>query len=637
MDLVRRLIQNKKNELKHQPGIKHNSEEITILPQTIDLIEDEKNFILYKKKIMKQIEEFPKEIPICDLSKVEQLSLNTNYDFTEPFKKQLTFLYLCQTDTSESVKQIKIRIPETKYRKLKILTFKDEVDDCIFYPKSTWTTGRNKLIEWAKTQPEYDYYCMIDDDIVFNKGSYERVEYELTQLRPLYYCPELLEYYRNYNLVLHPSKNMVYKDITYFLSVWTDAIFSCFSKKIFFDEFILPYKEKYDEVTWWISQAILFYEFNYKYLNSSIVSRNCVVANELHRDYPRTVDIFTSLNNYFGKIPKLTINPIPKNDKCVIITTINPPNKQIEFYSKLEGYDLIIVADTKTDVSSYSNTKCIMLDLPMQERISPDLYSKIPFRSYTRKMFGYLYAFANDYAIIYETDDDNMYKNTELLSCFNNKKQLVTNEGFTNVYNYYIDKLIWPRGIPPNHLSINEKCKTEDIQVCNISVYQGLVDKDPDVDAIYRLTFKEDTYFDKNLTTNLVLNKFSVCPFNSQNTLWVDRLMFYSMYFPITVTFRYTDILRSFVSLFEMWKKDRTLAFTPPTAIQERNQHDLEQDKLSEIPMYRTAEKVCSLLKDNFDKDIIGIYEVLLENDIVKPEEIDCLKIWMDEVNKLIK
>jgi hypothetical protein len=278
--------------------------------------EEEKRALEHQKLMRDLIEKLPNKQPICDLSEVKQLTLNTNYDFIEPFKKQPTFLYLCQTDTYASVEKLKLSIPETEFRKLKILTFKDEVDNCIFYPKSTWTTGRNKLIEWAKTQPEYDYYFMIDDDIIFKKGSYDRVEYEVSQLRPLYYSPELTDFYYNYRIITTPSEDIVYKDITYFLSIWTDAIFSCFSKKVFFDEFILPYEERYDPITWWISQGILFYKFNYKYLNSTIVSRTCIVENDQHREYPRNCDIFTSLNDYFGNIPLLSINPIPKNDKC---------------------------------------------------------------------------------------------------------------------------------------------------------------------------------------------------------------------------------------------------------------------------------------------------------------------------------
>lgn len=572
--------------------------------------------------------------PICDLTCISPINLEYRYNFEGPFKRDLTFLYLCQTDTAKRVEHIRSNIIETKNRKLKILTFKDQVEGCIFFPKSTWTTGRNKLIEWAKTQPVYDYYILLDDDIEFVKGSYDRVEYEISQLNPFYYCPNLTDYYDNYDLICKSSGEMKYKDINYFKSIWTDAIMCCFNKKIFFDDFILPYEDRYDSVTWWISQAILFYKLNAKYINCSTVSKTCIVNNELHREYPRTCDIFTSLNNYFGHVPVLISETIPlKNDKCVIITTINPPNKQMRFYASLVGYDLIVVADKKTDVTSYEGLKCIMLDLPFQEKISPELYSKIPFNSYTRKMFGYIYAMYNQYDIIYETDDDNMFKTERLTESFLNDQYLVTNTGFANIYNFYTDKLIWPRGIPPGHKSIVEVLDTEKIHT-SISIYQGLVDKDPDVDAVYRLKYKEDTFFEKNLTKNTVLRKFTVCPFNSQNTFWVDKTMFYAMYLPVTVTFRYTDILRSFVALFELWKNNKNIAFTPPTAVQERNQHDLEKDRLSEVPMYETAEHVCEILKNTTDKDIVVAYNELLINNIVKSEEIECLKIWLDTVDK---
>jgi len=575
------------------------------------------------------------ERPICDLSTVSPIKVDYSHNFEEAFTNQLKFLYLYQTDTAKHVEMIRSSIMETEYRKLKILTFKEQVEDCIFFPKSTWTTGRNKLIEWAKTQPVYDYYILMDDDVKFLKGSYDRFEYEIARLTPMYYCPDLTDYYDNYNLICKASADMTYKDITYFSSVWTDAIMTCFNKKIFFDEFILPYEDKYDSVTWWISQAILFYKLSTKYPDCSMVSKTCVIDNELHREYPRNCDIFTSLNNYFGTIPKIISQPIPlKNDKCVIITTINPPNKQIRFYSSLKGYDLIIVADKKTDVASYIGINCIMLDLPFQEKISPELYSKIPFNSYTRKMFGYLYAIYNRYDIIYETDDDNMFKTEQLTESFSNDKYLVTHDGFANVYNVYTDKRIWPRGIPSDHKSVVEALNIEKVDDVDISIYQGLVDKDPDVDAVYRLQYKYDTFFEKNLTKNVVLNKFTVCPFNSQNTFWVDKSMFYAMYLPVTVTFRYTDILRSFIALFELWKNNKNIAFTPPTAIQERNQHDLEKDRLSEVPMYETAEHVCEILKKNQGKDIVGAYDALLTHNIVKPEELDCLSIWLDAVNK---
>ena len=583
----------------------------------------------YIEQANKIIRELTPCDPICDLSLVAPTLLRN-----EKKKNALSFLYLCQTDNSESVRRLRTEFVETANRKLKILTFKESVDGCLYLPKSTWTEGRNKLIEWAKQQPNYDYYMLIDDDIKFKVGNYDRVEYEISELMPFYYCPELEGYYKSYPAYEEISGDIDYKDIKYFITVWCDAIFSCFHRNVFFDEFVLPYEPMYDSTTWWISQAILFMKVASKYPNKTIVSKTCVVDNELHRDYPRNANIFTSLNHYFGKIPHFNLKTIPiTNENCVIITTINPPNKQIEFYSKLTSYDLIIVADKKTDISAYSNTRCILLDLPTQKALAPDLYNCVPFNSYTRKMFGYVYAIANNYKLIYETDDDNMFKNEDLTYSFSNKQALASDPGFVNIYKNYTDQNIWPRGIPSTHESVSKIPNITPVDNLSIALYQGLVDKDPDVDAIYRIShMKGDVFFDKNYSTNIVLNKFSVCPFNSQNTFWVDKSIMYSMYLPVTVTFRYTDILRSFVSLFEIWKKGKNIAFTPASAIQERNEHDLEKDKESELPMYLTAEKVCDLLKDSFDKDIVGVYQVLLENGIVKPAELKCLNVWLKTI-----
>ena len=81
---------------------------------------------------------------------------------------------------------------------------------------------------------------------------------------------------------------------------------------------------------------------------------------------------------------------------------------------------------------------------------------------------------------------------------------------------------------------------------CNVGVWQGLADEDPDVDAIYRLTSDTPCYF--NERNPVVLAKGTVCPFNTQNTIIIKPL-FNLLYLPTTATFRFTDILRGLVAL----------------------------------------------------------------------------------------
>jgi hypothetical protein len=105
--------------------------------------------------------------------------------------------------------------------------------------------------------------------------------------------------------------------------------------------------------------------------------------------------------------------------------------------------------------------------------------------------------------------------------------------------------------------------------------------------------------------------------------------MFYALYLPTTVSFRYTDILRGFVALFQLWKKNKTIKFTLPTAFQKRNEHDLQKDYESEVSMYETANKVIELLSTNQNSTISEMYLILAENKIVDKSEIDILNEWM--------
>jgi hypothetical protein len=326
-----------------------------------------------------------------------------------------------------------------------------------------------------------------------------------------------------------------------------------------------------------------------------------------------------------------------KNSNCIVITTINNPTKQILAYSRLKNWDLIIVGDSKTNNLEYKNLRCIYLGLDEQEKMFQSFYRFVPFHSYTRKMFGYLYAFKNKYNVIYDTDDDNLYNDHNINWQTNRKSVGCFDDGLTNIYRAYTDSNIWPRGIPPTHSSVYTKPTLSDrIPELNVSIVQGLVDNHPDVDAYYRLYVNNNPFSFDNRDFDIILNKYAVCPFNSQNTFWIDKSVFYTMYLPITVTFRYTDILRSIVSLYQLWKNDKTIKFTNASAVQERNKHDLQKDLESEQSMYDTVEEVLNLLRKDNNASILDMYYILYNNNIVKKEELELLPVWLNLVSSYI-
>jgi hypothetical protein len=318
---------------------------------------------------------------------------------------------------------------------------------------------------------------------------------------------------------------------------------------------------------------------------------------------------------------------------CIVITTINPPTSQVLSYTSLPDWDLIVVADTKTDITQWKDVPCIFLSMEKQQALAPDLYKKVPIKSYTRKMFGYLYAYKNGYATIYDTDDDNVFKGGLVSPSISSASYVITSAGFNNVYNLFTDKHIWPRGIPPGHPSINEYPIIAQKESMPCAVIQGLVDNDPDVDAYYRINISDKPFTFEKMHEPVALGRYAVCPFNTQNTFWLDRNEWYHMYLPITVTFRYTDILRGVISLYQLWKNNKTLLFTGATAVQERNVHDLQKDLEQEQPMYDTITMVIGLLTSNPDASLSDIYTILYKNNIVTEAELSCLQTWLSYFN----
>lgn len=307
--------------------------------------------------------------------------------------------------------------------------------------------------------------------------------------------------------------------------------------------------------------------------------------------------------------------------QVIVVTTINPPNDFIKYYSRLKDWRLVVVADNKTNVDSYKDVDCELLTLERQHDISPDLYNKVPFNSYARKMFGYLWAIRANATNIFDTDDDNL---NLLAGLKTSDTYLVTNVGLVNIYQHFTDARICPRGIPQQCMVPPICCpSTTNIKV---SVIQGLVDGDPDVNAVWRMCNDGKFSFTKNLNHNLILGYDSICPFNSQNTLWVDPAMYYCMYLPTTVSFRYTDILRGYVALVQLQNNCRNLMFTPPTAYQVRNHHNLLLDLKDEITMYETVEIVANGL-DHGD-DLLSCYERLVDMGVVDATELNVLKAW---------
>ena len=241
------------------------------------------------------------------------------------------------------------------------------------------------------------------------------------------------------------------------------------------------------------------------------------------------------------------------SDRWIVITSINPPTRAIEVVSELcqRGWRAVVVGDTKTP-ADWSAPGIDFLSVQNQREKFGPLAELIPYRHYCRKNLGYLFAIGHGADLILDTDDDNIpYPDFGSGLQRSVRGRVLSGPGWVNIYKHFVDGVqIWPRGLPLDEIdhagtvggaAVEESCP----------VQQFLADNDPDVDAIYRLTTKGSVYFKKNSDT-LIVDRKTWVPFNSQNTVFFCEA-FPLLYLPCFVSFRMTDIWRSFVAQAAMW------------------------------------------------------------------------------------
>ena len=357
--------------------------------------------------------------------------------------------------------------------------------------------------------------------------------------------------------------------------------------------------------------------------------------------------IYNSLNHNHNLILhpiKFNQNPNSKQwlidifckDKCVIITTINKPTETILKHINNTEYDVIIVGDNKTP-DDYKNLNCIYLDIPAQNKLFPELSELLPYNHYCRKNLGYLYAIKKGYKIIYETDDDNIpYTNFDSILQYN-KLQMITekNNVWINIFKYFTNNAyIWPRGFPLSLLKNNPNYLIQDTDKTP-SIINGLVENDPDVDALFRIicNHQDSIKWDKN--KHVLINNNNMCVFNTQNTFWLNSELFICLLLPCSVSFRYCDILRGIINNIILKKTNNYIMYSSPNVIQNRNEHNLISDFKSEYEMYIHNETILNFIENNIEnrtdvKELLFvIYNNLLVNNIITHTDIDILNKWI--------
>ncbi len=323
----------------------------------------------------------------------------------------------------------------------------------------------------------------------------------------------------------------------------------------------------------------------------------------------------------------------------VVITTIQAPtNSVIAMLDKAQsaGLDLIAIGDRKTPEvawpagSSYFN-------IQQQQASGFELAGLLPMNHYARKNLGYLIAMAAGAEAIFDTDDDNAPLPSWGARSLLTRARRCEQTGWINAYRWFSDAHVWPRGLPLDHAHhAAAAAPLGAMAEIAAPIQQGLADGSPDVDAVWRLLMDQDIRFRDG--DSVFLPEGAWCPFNSQSTWWFPAA-YPLMYLPSFVSFRMTDIWRSFVAQRCLWAMGHGLVFHGPEMFQDRNPHNLMRDFEQEVPGYLHNEKIRQTLEalqlkagpEAVAENCRACYEALIAAELVPSTERSLLVAWLDD------
>ena len=325
-----------------------------------------------------------------------------------------------------------------------------------------------------------------------------------------------------------------------------------------------------------------------------------------------------------------------------MVTSIAAPNpvlQRIASDSLERGMAFYVIGDVKSP-ADFDLPGCEFYSIDRQRQLVFKTAALSPVKHYARKNIGYLLAMQAGASTLLETDDDNMpgpdfYVPLPLQQTL----PLLAETGWINIYRYYSDLLIWPRGLPLDEVQ-RPLPTLPAAQTTFCPIQQGLADDNPDVDAVYRLLLPLEITFKTGL--RLALGRNAWCPFNSQNTVF-HQPAFPLLYLPAYCSFRMTDIWRSFVAQRIAWENGWSILFREATVKQFRNDHSLMKDFEDEIPGYLHNNTIKQQLAgltlhsgvEHIAANMRTCYRLLVTLGLVGAQELPLLDAWLEDLASL--
>jgi hypothetical protein len=168
-----------------------------------------------------------------------------------------------------------------------------------------------------------------------------------------------------------------------------------------------------------------------------------------------------------------------------------------------------------------------------------------------------------------------------------------------------------------------------------VGVIQFCADKNPDIDAVHRLTKPLPMDFaPEEKSSSILVPSANFVPYNAQGTIHTAPAFFATM-LPITVQGRVTDIWRSYWAECLFRDIDLSLIIAPPRIYQIRNVHNYYGDMKSEGDLYFKAEKLIEFIADwkSTSPSLPGRMEQLwidlFERGYIEEDDIRLAQLWL--------
>lgn len=189
----------------------------------------------------------------------------------------MNFHYLVQgrSDEMNNVHQVFLG------RKYSALTWDNPSDGCLFFPNSTWSEGRRKLLEevdWAAV----DYIAYVDADFIILRGGLEEFEEKIIRFMPAIAVPVVDKNASSYHGMNKFSHGLIFNSDEQFQVIHKEILLGVLCKN--------PYVSRYDKLSWWYP-CVQFQAFLNRFLwRSSLVDIDFEISNKHYAGYPNKFD-----------------------------------------------------------------------------------------------------------------------------------------------------------------------------------------------------------------------------------------------------------------------------------------------------------------------------------------------------------